>query len=788
MSNISIGTSGNISYNITNNLCYGGSSGSIIIDNIVFDNLYPQFISYTINWTSSNTINNNQIRDNGRGLADLASGTYSFTINSISSSGSSLGPYNLQLVDPDNFLISDITHSSFSCAENASIAVSVSGGTPPYTFIIGGNVIEQSGTYCSLSGLEANTYTVSVFDLNDCVADTTNVTTSISIEDKSVNFINYGSLPPDVRGGYGYLEVVVVGDGPFSFIFNSSEDVVTTIDNISSSGYQVSFDETINQYVFVFDNLLKPENYTLTISNDYCSTTTDIYIPDLDIISANISISPNISTNQFVSKLLVPIFDTIFIPFKHIQENSSLWQLIQQFISSGKIDIKIDNNVVQYNIIRNFLFPNCNNNEIEIVRLDNNSHNWFFCFHVAPGINLLTNISILNSKLSIIDKKNEAEYRLVFGLEEDRISHDDASLLIGSLIIPGVNTNYYDNKDTNLTVSDVIPISPSDNDFLIKNIKASTYLSLYTLGYTTNIYFLENFNVLTQNININDTACSISNDDFQYILNIKKLLLTINNVNNYQKLYIYDNSITNTGSIYVSISGPTSIRQDDLLVNNSYSVEYFSFNQESTELQSFYQNNQKISGPSLTNLPESHIIIRIKDINNNVVDYVTINGSQTTPYSTYFTQALNILQEYNTNIKSLFNYGDILITISKVSSSVTESESTNITNNTTVNIYNTLPKTIKQSNDLTNTSKIILNTAPPNAVCYLLGPKNYKQQFIGYTIFENVVPGVYNIIGNEDYLLENFLYQNDTRIIVLKNKEYDATISFGSYKNLILKK
>jgi hypothetical protein len=170
------------------------------------------------------------------------------------------------------------------------------------------------------------------------------------------------------------------------------------------------------------------------------------------------------------------------------------------------------------------------------------------------------------------------------------------------------------------------------------------------------------------------------------------------------------------------------------------------------------------------------------------VDYVTINGSQTTPYSTYFTQALNILQEYNTNIKSLFNYGDILITISKVSSSVTESESTNITNNTTVNIYNTLPKTIKQSNDLTNTSKIILNTAPPNAVCYLLGPKNYKQQFIGYTIFENVVPGVYNIIGNEDYLLENFLYQNDTRIIVLKNKEYDATISFGSYKNLILKK
>lgn len=788
MATISIGTSGSISYNITNNVCYGGSDGSIIIDNIVFDNLYPQFISYTVNWTSTNTIDSNQIRDNGRGLANLSAGNYSFTINSISSSGSSLGPYSLSLTDPSIFIISDITSSSYSCGENGSISVSVSGGAPPYSFNIGGNSIEQSGTVCTIDNLEPNIYEISVFDNNNCVADTANINTTITLQDKSVNFVNYGSLPPATRGGNGYLEIVINGDGPFSFVFNSLDNIETTIDSISSNIYQTSFDSTLNQYVFVFDDLLKPDNYTLTISNTNCSTTTSIYIPDLANISATISISPNISTNQFTSKLLLSIFDTIFIPFKHIQENSNLWQLIQQFINTGRIDLKIGDNVVQYSIVRNFLFPDCNNNEIEIVRLDNNMENWFFCFHVAPGINLATNMNILNSNLSIIDKRNEIEYRLILGLEDDRISHDDASLLIGSLIIPGVNTNYYDGKDTNVTVSDLVPQSASDNDFIIKDIKASTYLSLYTLGYTTNIYFLENFNVLTQNININDTACTISNEDFQYILNIKKLLLTLNNINNYQKLYVYDNSITNTGSVYVSISGPTSIRQEDVLVNNIYSIEYFSFDEKSTQLQSFYLNNQKVSGPSITNLAESYIIIRIKDINNNIVDYIGINQSQTIPYATHFSQALNILQEYNSNIKPLFIYGDILAIVTSASSSVTESESTNITNNTTVNIYNSLPKIIKQSNDLTNTSKIILNTAPSNAVCYLLGPKNYKQEFIGYTIFENVVPGVYNIIGNEDYLLENFLYQNDTRIIVLKNKEYDATINFGSYKNLVFKK
>jgi len=788
MANIIIGTSGSISYNIIDNLCYGGSKGSIIINNIVFDNLYPQFINYTVNWTSTNTIDPDQIRDNGRALIDLSSGIYNFTVNSISTSGASLGPYNLSLIDPGAFTVSNIASSSYSCGENGSISVSVSGGSPPYSFNIGGTIINQSGTTCAVDNLEPNIYQVSVLDNNNCIADTTNVGATVSIENQSLNFVDYDSLPPGIRGGYGYLEVIVIGYGPFSFVFNSSGGIETTIDSISSIAYQSSFDPTTNEYVFVFDNLLKTDNYTLTISNSNCNTTTSIYIPDLDIISANLSISPNISTDNFTSRLLLSIFDTIFIPFKHIQENSSLWQLVQQFINTGRIDLKIGDNVVQYSIVRNFLFPDSNNNEIEILRLDNNMQNWFFCFHVAPGIDLATNMNLLNSSLSIIDKRNQIEHRLVFGLEDNRISYEDASLLIGSLIIPGVNTNYYNGNNTHVVVSDIVPQAPSDNDFLIKDIKTRTYLSLYTLGYTTNIYFLENFNVLTQNININNTACTISNDDFQYILNIKKLLLTMNNINNYQKLYTYDNSITNTGSVYVSISGPTSIRQENFLVDNAYNIEYFSFDDKSTQLESFYLNNQKVSGSSITSLAESYMIIRIKDLNNNIVDYVGINESQNIPYSEHFSNALNILQEYNSNIKPLFNYGDILAIVTSLSSSVTESESINISDNTTVNIYNSLPKIIKQSNDLNNTSKIILNTGPGNTSCYLLGPKNYKQEFIGYTIFENVVQGVYNIIGNEDYLLENFLYQNDIRIIVLKNKEYNATINFNSYKNLVFKK
>jgi hypothetical protein len=150
----------------------------------------------------------------------------------------------------------------------------------------------------------------------------------------------------------------------------------------------------------------------------------------------------------------------------------------------------------------------------------------------------------------------------------------------------------------------------------------------------------------------------------------------------------------------------------------------------------------------------------------------------------------NILQQFNPKIKALFEYGDILMYVPKSSESLSDQNidpntiptfiTPTITPNTTT-FDNISISTINQSKDLTNTATVSIITDPQNAVCYLIGPKNYKKEFVGYTIFDNVIPGVYNIIGDDSYLQDNSLYQNNTRIIVIKNQDYNINIKFNSY-------
>lgn len=791
MSIINIGTSGFIQYDTINNVCFNGSSGKINLSNIIFDNLYPQFIAYTVSWSGSNPIDSDQIRNNGTSIINLKADTYNFTINSSSSPGNSLGPYSIDITHPEPFIITNIVDSNTSCGSDGNIIVQVSGGTPPYLFSIVNTAnntqrIQQSNTICSFSGLRPSIYSVSVRDQNNCVADISNFNNAILITNKSLSLSINNILPPAIKQGNGYIDFTIVGDGPFELSFNdaiSSEEVLFI--DMTNTSFITSINDGVI-YTYVLDSVLAPGNYTIKVSNGVCEATDNFDIPDLDASIASISIVSNNPTNNLLSNLLLPIFDTIFIPYKDKQNNTALWQLIQKFIDQQKIDIKINDKVYHHKITRNFLNPDCANNETEILRLGNNIDDWFFCFHIGPGINLNTDLSILNSSIFLYDQINNIDYKLTFGLENHIISSNNASLLIGSFIFPGINNAYHNGQTIYLTISNSIPTSISSNDFIIKNIKTNTYLSVYTIGYTTNIYFLENFNVLTQNINTNDTACSIDNETYRYILNIKKLLLAINNVDNYRQLYIYISNINNTGSITTSISAPSVIRQNSTLIPNTYSIDYFTFDDQSDNLQSFYKNNKIIKDiPIINNLSDSYVLIRLLNVYNSSIDYIRINNSNSIEYSKYFSNSINIIREYNSNILPFIQNGDILVSIPKL----LPSEVSAVSNITSANVgsISIIHKitTIKQSNDLSNTSKILVNSSPPNVICYLLGPKGYKKEFKGETIFENVVPGVYNIIGDEDYLRDNFLYSNNTRIIVLKNQEYKADIRFQTYRDIL---
>ena len=509
------------------------------------------------------------------------------------------------------------------------------------------------------------------------------------------------------------------------------------------------------------------------------------------------SVVPNSKSTTVVPKLSYPIYDTVFIPFSNIQNNSSLWNLIQKFIQQNKVDLKINNSIVTHKISKNFLYPYCiDNNKIEIVRLDNNSDNWFFCFHIGPGIDLLNNLNIINNEIFFVDKSSNQEYKCLLGLNSDnQISHDYPSLLMGSFFIQGIDTEQFpDGSTINLKISDVAPSIGSDYDFTINNINHYVYYNLYNNSYMTSLYFLDNFNVLIENIDINQTACSISNEDFQYIQNIKRMLLSMNNFDNYQSLYIFNQELLDIGSISLYVTGhPTALLDNNEIVDNIFNIDYFTFDENSDKLYSFYSNNRKIYNTTqLNNIPDGYVIIRIKDINNNKVKFINLNNNTIT-YDNHFLNVQNILQELNPKIKSLFEYGDTLVYVPKSVESTNNLEIANsvptfippIINQTGTTVTDLSSSTINQSHDTTNTATISIVTDPQNAICYLIGPKNYKKQFVGYTIFDNVIPGVYNIVGDDSYLQDNSLYQNNIRAIILQNQDYNINITFNSYLDKI---
>lgn len=792
MTKIFIGNNGYIEYNLVNNRCYNIDDGSINITNIVFDNLSPQYLNYSILWSSQNyELDSDQIRNNAQSLTSLKPDNYYLTIESLNTN-SSLGPYTITVSGVEQFGITKINYSSRSCDSNGRIFVEVSGGSPPYSFVIGVSSVTQNDPKHTRENLDPLTYNVSVFDSVGCLASNlTDTPTDITIKSGSFDIETISVFPPLIIDSYGRLDISINGHGPFNFYFSKDQESYKSIDFLDTS-YLTSYDENLSIYSYSFNDILTPGTYSLTITNSLgCSITTEIAITNINPITANIDVQPDYYSSLVNYKTVLPILDTIFIPYKHIKENSDLWKYFKKCFIEEKIHFEIDNIISKQTITRMFLTPRCINNNIEVLRLGNHEKDWFFCFHISPGINLLNNF--LSPNIKLVDHYSSVDYECVVGLVDNSISIESPSLLIGSMILPGSDNTEFVNNSTAYFSIEPDTLNINNNDIFIKDIKIQLYLNAYIAGYSTNIYFLENFNTLIENLNIKSSACSQTIKDWEYILNIKKLILTLNNFNNINVMSAYSKGSDHTGSISIALFGNYSFFIDNTIVANEYFIDYFAFDENSDVLKSIYQNNNKVENvQNLNYLPSGFFIIRIRDANNNKVKYIN-NNNISINYDNHFASSINFLKQFNNKIVNYFTYGDILVYLSDgsvVEEKLSEFQEIPQFNQTIesingVTVQNSaIPEiNFKQSGDTTNTSKLKINVSPINTECYLLGPKNYKQKFVGTTIFNNVVPGVYTIIGNDDYLYKNTLYNNYTKIIILDNQDYTVNVNFISYIN-----
>ena len=213
------GNFSNISnYNGFNIKCFNDNNGSVTVNGT--GGVGP----YTYLWSTGTTLPN---------ATSLSAGNYSVTITDANSCSSI---QSITLTQPTDIEISDI-HQDISCfgGNNGSINLSISGGTPPYTFGWSNNATTQN-----LSNLTAGTYTVFVSLANGCFKEKSITLTQpapISSTENSVAVLctgfSTGSIDLSVSGGVA----------PYTYSWSNGE-TTQDIDSLISGQYVVTITDS----------------------------------------------------------------------------------------------------------------------------------------------------------------------------------------------------------------------------------------------------------------------------------------------------------------------------------------------------------------------------------------------------------------------------------------------------------------------------------------------------------------------------------------------------------------
>lgn len=690
---------------------------------------------------------------------------------------------------PHATLIQDVRFSRSTCDNNGSITVVVDGGVPPFRYAIGSIFANSSDRTYRFNNLEPGIYSITVTDSTGYIIG---YTEEIVIEDTNIELNVNNILPPTLLDSYAKLDFSVYGAGPFNLIFTDKQ----TEETIEIGAFETQYITDIidDEYRYLINDLIVPGSYTLTVSsiNNSCNISQDIIVPNIAPISVNVSVIPDEPISINAPIITLDILDTLLIPYKHIQTNSAVWQLVKEYNLKDNIYLWINDERYEYRIVRTMLDKYClSEDKIEILKLGNSAEDWYFYLYIAPSINLTTNPELLGANIEIGTQDGTTKYNITMGLSDSgQIENDSPSLIKGSLIVNGIA---FPDIVSGLTANVSIGVSElglASNAFELRNVHKTHLTNIYTAGIVTAINFLENFNTLNEYVSTSQTTCNTSKEDYDYLVQIKQLLLSINNVNNFNNVYLFNNNNTvHTGQLNCFATINTPMATDTGNIDNVYTTEYFTFNIGSDHVSRFIINNQEVKNVGvISGIDSRYIIARIVDNYGNRPRSLIYENGTTISYDEHFVKSQQIIQQVNNNVFHDFTYGDILIYVPPLQTETPLPPDPSPTPPTTVNPtpaptpVQTTP-IVEMSKDNTNTGSLQINVFPLNTKCIIYGPQRYEHAFTGNVVFINVVPGVYKIVGDKEDLKTKNLYQNEYRIIVDKNSVSTQTIEFFSYAN-----
>ncbi len=238
--------------NITNVLCYGGTSGSAIV--ATSGGTAP----YMYKWSDG------EISDTAKALGNS---TYSVM---ITDAHGCLDSATVSISQPAFPLSVSTSPTAATCGDNGSATATGHGGTPPYTYFWGGAYPPGA----TITGIGQGTYTVTVTDSNGCTSNgsaTVILSGQTAFISASHNVRCYG----DSNGG---ATVGVIGGDSllYGFTWFPGGQTTPTVSNLHAGIDSIWVTYIANGcQVTVFDTITQPSQIILSISDTiFCNSTT----------------------------------------------------------------------------------------------------------------------------------------------------------------------------------------------------------------------------------------------------------------------------------------------------------------------------------------------------------------------------------------------------------------------------------------------------------------------------------------------------------------------------------
>ncbi len=209
-----------INETVNNNLCFGDSTGSI---STIVSGGNPTF---TYTWSNGS---------NNTNLNSVSSGNYSLTITDQNNCQKVKN--NIQVSQPTALTIHDVTVNDLNCNNDASgtIEINTTGGTSSYSYLW-----SNSSTSVLISNLQANTFTVTVTDNNNCTQ-----TKSYVLNEPLVLSNSQSTRDASCNGTLNGFAKVTAQGGNSGYVYNwSNGSSLDSISGVSAGTYYVTISDS----------------------------------------------------------------------------------------------------------------------------------------------------------------------------------------------------------------------------------------------------------------------------------------------------------------------------------------------------------------------------------------------------------------------------------------------------------------------------------------------------------------------------------------------------------------